>query len=106
VADISQKYNLAHSTTDSGAQEENMLERTDNAAIPIWQRVFCGLFTTAMLICIPVVLWDLHRNHIPYSQFLLPLFGGAGGFFLFAFVALKGRMPDFMTRQRSGERQN
>jgi hypothetical protein len=77
-----------------------------DSSIPVWQRVVCAVLAICALFPLGFMLSSILDASKPYSQVLPLLLPAAYGAFLFAFAALKGRLPRYLQRQKPSQDQD
>lgn len=75
--------------------------------IPHWQRAICAALALAGTPALLAMVWSLllRRGEVPSLSALVLLTLASAGYFLFAFAAIKGRLPRAMQRPRPSRRQ-
>jgi hypothetical protein len=74
----------------------------ESRIVPDWQRAICGVLAAGGGVALVIGLCALLEEGTHLLGMLLPLTGACYGFFLFAFVAVKGRLPRYMRNASRG----
>ena len=77
----------------------------ETTTVPGWQRLVCGLLAVGVLLPLAFMLSALLDATQPVSRVLSVLLPTLFGGYLFAFVAIRGRLPFFFQRSSSSDRQ-
>lgn len=72
---------------------------------PKWQRIICGVLAAAGMIALPSTAWLAPKDEYLFADSFFMLIATSFGFFLFGFVAIKGRLPLLMQPPKNHDRQ-
>jgi len=73
--------------------------------MPVWQRLLCALLAIGSLLPLAFMLSSILDASQTYSRVLPVLLPTAYGGFLFAFAAVRGRLPLYLQRPKPSQDQ-